>query len=70
MTSQSPKRQPRKSESMAGKVRSALIKLEMDSAAKDLEKDGASYRIKREKIDGIQQWKRKSKEEKRKSRGG
>ena len=55
---------------MAGKVRSALIKLEMDSAAKDLEKDGASYLIKHEKKDGIQQWKRKSKEEKRKSRGG
>ena len=42
----------------------------MDSVAEDSEKDGASYRSKHEKKEGIQQWKRKSKEEERKSRRG
>ena len=42
----------------------------MGSVAEDSKKGGASYQIQHEKKDGIQQWKRKSKEEERKSRRG
>ena len=71
MTSQSTKKTTpvdQKSESIAGKVRLATIKLDMGSVAEDSEKDSASYLIKHEKKDGIQQWKRRFKEEERKSR--
>ena len=42
----------------------------MGSVAEDSKKGGASYQIQHEKKDGIQQWKRRFKEEERKSRRG